>query len=444
MIFLLHATENARSIAGHLGLADYSYYFVLQRFAPLLACLGEMRVVEDEQTLPALIAELQQRRQRVAVLSFAPPQRVPQGLSCPVLPVFAWEYSTLPSESWSGEARHDWAAVLQGLPAAITHSQFAVRAVKAATRNDYPVVSLPAPVWDDYQTVYRDAGWRRAWQHRWRLDLAQGVMLDSHALGLAQTADAAPPPPPSFVPAPCSVTLDGLVYTAVFNPNDGRKNWHDLISAFCFAFRDDPQVTLLMKLVHHDAAHACQLAWTEMRKLAPYRCRVVAVHGFLDAGTYRHLVAHSSYIVNTAHGEGQCLPLMEFMSAGKPAIAPDHTAMADYLRPDNAFLLRSSEEWTHWPHDPRMLLRTMRYRLDWSSLHAAYLASRHQVRTAPEDYDRMARAAHETLRQHCSQDVILRQLAEFLRACGLRPARWPAWRRWQQRLMHGRRLKEQP
>lgn len=420
MIFLLHATENDRSIANRMGLADYSYYFVMKRFLPVLERLGEVRMIDDTNTAATLIAELQRRGKEVVLLSFSPPQRVPQGLGCPVLPVFAWEYSTLPDESWAGDSRHNWAAVLKSLPAAMTHSRFAAHAVRTALGADYPIVSLPAPLWDDYQSLCNET-WLTAYQRTWRLDLPQGVILDSQASGL-DTSETGQQP--SFQPGPCSVSLSGIVYTAVFNPNDGRKNWHDLISAFCFAFRDDPEATLLMKLVYHDAAHACQLVWTEMRKLAPYRCRVVAVHGFLDEGTYRHLVAHSTYVVNSAHGEGQCLPLMEFMSAGKPAIAPDHTAMADYITPDNAFVIHSSEEWTHWPHDPRMVLRTLRYRLDWETLRDAYLESRRIVREEPQRYAAMSRAAHETLRQHCSQAAITKQLGDFLQACGHHPSRW--------------------
>ncbi len=430
MIFLLHATENSKSIASHLGLADYSYYFVMRRFVPILSALGEVYEIEDAHSLSERVATLQSRKQQVVVLSFAPPHRVPQGLPCPVFPVFAWEYSTLPNESWGGEERHDWAGVLRILKGAITHSCFAVKAVQNALGPDFPVCSLPAPVWDDYQTLYREEKWRTPWKQQWRLDLPRGVILDSRAIGLGREAD---PDAPSFLPVPCSITLTGPVYTAVFNPNDGRKNWHDLISAFCFAFREEAQVTLLMKLVHHDPAHACTLVWTEMRKLAPYRCRVVAVHGFLDDSTYRHLVAHSSYIVNTAHGEGQCLPLMEFMSAGKPAIAPDHTAMADYLRTDNAFILRSSEEWTHWPHDPRMLLRTMRYRLDWESLRQAYVDSLSVLLHEPQRYAAMSAAAHARLRLHCSQVVVMQKLACFLQDRGFRPTRWLSLRRFLRR-----------
>ena len=47
------------------------------------------------------------------------------------------------------------------------------------------------------------------------------------------------------------------------------------------------------------------------------------------------------------------MPLMEFMSAGRPVIAPRHTAMADYIDESSAFIVASSPEHNVWPDDPR-------------------------------------------------------------------------------------------
>lgn len=55
------------------------------------------------------------------------------------------------------------------------------------------------------------------------------------------------------------------------------------------------------------------------------------VHGFLSDKSYRKLIHATSFFVNASSGEGLCLPLMEFMACGVPAIAPNRTAMADYV-----------------------------------------------------------------------------------------------------------------
>ena len=84
------------------------------------------------------------------LLCFAPPHRVPTRLECPVVPVFAWEYDSLPDEPWGDKRETDWLRVLAMLGCALTHSEFTADVVRRAIRPDYPVVSVPAPVWDRF------------------------------------------------------------------------------------------------------------------------------------------------------------------------------------------------------------------------------------------------------------------------------------------------------
>jgi hypothetical protein len=408
--FLVYSPQSSGNIADSMGLADYSYYFVMQRFLPVLQRIGLVIQVRN----PALEADrLSSVLKRLGVesllLSFAPPNKTPQ-VRCTTLPVFAWEYSTIPTESWGGDERNNWQFALSQVRAAITHSGFAVAATQLAMGENFPVCSLPAPVWDIYSAL------RSRQQHNdeWILHFS-GLVLDSHELGLRDTHTIVDPPLERNMQR---VVLRGVVYAAVFNPNDGRKNWHDTLWAFCWAFRDNWSATLLIKLVHHDARFACEILLHEMKKLAPYKCRVVVIHGFLDDDAYQTMVNGVTYVVNSSYGEGQCLPLMEFMSAGKPALAPDHTAMADYITAENAFVLRSGAEWTHWPHDPRLVLRAFRYRLDWQSLFEAYTESYTVATSQRQRYQAMSQAATDALRAHCSRQVIERGLRKFLNQLG--------------------------
>lgn len=235
------------------------------------------------------------------------------------------------------------------------------------------------------------------------------------------------PSPPPFVWHPAGlgqggvgrrVSLDGVVYTSVFNPKDGRKNWTDIVTAFCWAFRDVEDATLVVKIVHHDIA-----AWYDsfiemLSQLSPFKCRVVALHGFLEHEQYEELIVATTYYVNASCCEGLCLPLMEFMSCGKPAIAPNHTAMEDYIDTASAFVVGSSLEHNVWPHDPRDLFRTMRYRIDWESLFQAYRDSYHVARQNPELYARMAECASAKMRDYCGDDAIANQLEAFFESSG--------------------------
>jgi glycosyltransferase involved in cell wall biosynthesis len=416
MIFFVYVTESDGDISKNLGAADYSYFFVMKTFVPVLQRIGEVIFVKKINKLNRRYAALKAKGQSAILLSFTPPHKTPTKLDCPTLPVFAWEYSTIPSEAWANDWRHNWVQVLSGVKAAITHSRFALNAVQEALTENYPIVSLPAPLWDQFATMYRA---NAAPAHAtWTLPV-NGVVLDSQQLGLQKTHAVETP---AFTAEHRQISLAGIIYTAVFNPNDGRKNWADMLSAFCFAFRDRSDVTLLMKLAFFDSEIACAMVWNEMKKNAPFQCRVVAVQGYLEADAYRNLVMNTTYIVNSSYGEGQCLPLMEFMSAGKPAIAPDHSGMADYITADNAFVIRSSREWTHWPHDPRLVLRAFRYRIDWESLRDAFIESFAVASSQPEKYAAMAVESNRTLERHCSRNVIEQGLKKFLQRLGFEPA----------------------
>ena len=415
MIFFVYSTESDSSISKNLGAADYSYFFVMKVFLPVLRRLGRVEIVKKLEKLDAKYAAVKARGETALLLAFTPPHKTPPGLNCPTIPVFAWEYSTIPNESWANDWRHNWVQVLSGMEAAITHSRFAETAVKEVLNSDYPIASLPAPLWDKFAALYRPE--TSPISAAWKISV-KGVVLDSHQLGLRETHNVNTP---VFTPKQQRLVLEGIVYTSVFNPNDGRKNWTDMLSAFCFAFREQPNVTLLMKLAFFDSDLACNMVWSEMKKNAPFQCRVVAVQGYLEGESYRQLVANTTYIVNSSYGEGQCLPLMEFMSAGKPAIAPDHSGMADYINAENAFVVRSNREWTHWPHDPRLVLRAFRYQIDWESLRDAFLDSFAIAANETEKYKAMAARANRELEQHCSQIAIAKRLQEFLVRQGYEP-----------------------
>ena len=411
MILLVHSETTDSTIGSQLGRAEYSYYFVLREFRPLLERLGVVVPVAN----PACEVDPIWRNARAlgedcVFLSFSPPHRTQIGLACPTIPVFAWEFDTLPDEMWDSERRNNWVWALRRLGRAIVHADSTAALVRRTLGADFPIASIPSPVWDRFAAASHERPWtRRAALH------VRGTVIDSRDLdwpALAHGHDWAGEVSDSRArhPGGRDVTLDGVVYTSVFNPEDGRKNWPDMVACFCRSFAREPGATLLLKLTHHDGTKGLALILRLLWRLAPFACRVVLVHGFLDDDAYREMVRVTSYVVNSAHGEGQCLPLMEFMSAGKPAIAPPHTGMADYVTPDCAYLVDSSAEPTFWPQDPRRAVRTCRRRIDAASLDRAYLQSYQDARTAPARYDAMSRAATESLRSHCSTAVTLDRL----------------------------------
>ncbi|SDK92325.1 glycosyltransferase [Pseudomonas indica] len=512
MKFLIYSEVTAARIADSMGLPEYSYYFVLRDFLPVLEALGSVHLIErPESEVDALYDEACAAGEPCIFLSFSPPQKTLLNLRCPTLPVFAWEFDTIPNESWLDEFNQDWRHVLRRLGQGITHSQMVVRAVRRELGAEFPIVSIPSPVWDKFAAL-RNASGGLPWLKPVRIQVRSGVVVDSHdpdvgpyifgpnatarvvqairehesavarsrgealpeqpaasvrqqsRLGITRrylgewylkvlrrnlpflpnpsarkiSVDLVygnpekrlepkntvePPHPltagitprmPDWEPSDCQLELSGVVFTALFNPYDGRKNWADMLTAFCAAFRDTPDATLVFKLGHREYQSAMHDMLIWMARMPRFQCRIVLLQGFLEGRDFDNLIRASAFAVNASHGEGQCLPLMEFLSCGKPAIAPRHSAMLDYIDESVAFVVDSWLDATAWSHDPRLAYRTCRHQLDWSSLVRAYQAAYQCAKQDPERYERMSAQSIERMRQHCSQAVAIERLKGFL------------------------------
>ncbi|MCB0918999.1 MAG: glycosyltransferase [Actinobacteria bacterium] len=211
-----------------------------------------------------------------------------------------------------------------------------------------------------------------------------------------------------------SVELEGVVFTTVLNPVDTRKNWQDIVTAFVDALRDDAEATLVLKMVHGDRDSFAPDLLQLLYALGPMKCRVLAVRGYLTDDELRNLISATSYYVNASSGEGQCLPILEFMAAGVPAIAPHNTAMADYLNPANSLEVRSSAQPAPWPQDPRLMRRTISHRIDWGSLRSAFVLARDVISADPHRYEAMSLRATADCRTYCADEVVGDSLAQVL------------------------------
>ncbi len=423
MIIITHTTSTRDTIRNDLGRPEYSYYFVMRELRPVLEELGIVIEISDPaRDVDAIYRNCMRHGMECIFLSLSPPNKTPLELECPTLPVFAWEFDTMPNEGFMGKPRNDWTRVLARLGGAITHSQFTVDTIRRAMGSGFPVVSAPAPVWDRMHAI-RQTSAPAPVAHDVRL-LINGMVIDSRETDLTPYNKLALRESGGQLPLPvnrrqgeCEVSLEGVIYTSIFNPGDGRKNWVDMVEAFCIAFRDTPDATLVLKLTHFDVDPIIPEMLEIMHRCGEFSCRIVMLHGFLEQEDYERLLLATSYAVNTSTGEGQCLPLMEYMSCGKPAIAPRHTSMADYITEACAFVIDSSLEPGAWPHDPRQALRTLRHRLDFGSIVSAF---RESYRVAKEDqraYASLAQEAIDSLQRYCSRAVVGARMREAIGGC---------------------------
>ena len=489
MLYLLYSETNASTLTKNLGGAEYSYFFVLEYFQLMLKQHGQRYLLIDdpEQEADAHYEAAVRTGQKCILLSFAPPHRTFVTVCCPTIPIFAWEFDTLPDEVWDNDPRNDWRTVLDALGHAITHSQYSADAIKRAMGEHFPVLAIPAPVFDRFRREPSEPshqlivpgpvldslnGWevrtpapvvapllatepppaRKSIRQRLRSTVSHGAawyrdvvrdllpppmrrLASRSARGVfrglktmsrvPQTSVAVPAPAgPLMGHTAVSDRADQLqaltlppgavVYTSVFNPRDGRKNWEDILKAFCCALAAREDALLILKFTSADSAPALEIVRDTLGRLPPFRCRVLAFGGLLDESQYRRLIAASTYVVNSSLSEGQCLPLMEFLSNGKPAIAPRNTAMIDYFDEAIGFVVNCSKELCCWPHDTRNVFRAHRYRTDWQSLVHAFSASYDLERRNPRRYDEMARGAVARMRDYCSERVVWEKFACFV------------------------------
>jgi glycosyltransferase involved in cell wall biosynthesis len=391
------------------GASEYSYAFVRRAFEPLLEKLGRTHHVADAATAERLIAEAEERGETAVLLSFAPPHRTLPGWRGPVVSVIAWEYPTIPTKRIDGDHRQDWRFGLRQAGRAITLSEFGASAVRATMGASFPVVAIPAPIWDRFSCVVEGA------TPPTRVPIAiRGFVFDTRG---RRFAPRAPIPP---VPAQCdpaysdTVELDGIVFTSMFSPRDSRKNWGDILIAFLAAHRHHCDATLVLKMIAADVTWWWWEVHDVLNSMPEFSCRVVVLHGFLEDDDFKALIAASHWIVNASNAEGLCLPLLEYMSAGTPAIAPCHTAMTEYIDESNALVVRSDEEYFGFPHEPDMEYLTTRHRVAWDSLSGALANGYRIAKSLPDEHAARARAAREAMRAFCSDEVVAAKLGDFL------------------------------
>jgi hypothetical protein len=122
------------------------------------------------------------------------------------------------------------------------------------------------------------------------------------------------------------------------------------------------------------------------------------------------------------------MPLQECLAAGRPAISPSHTAMADYLDERVGLPVTAHPEPTGWPDEPEHAGDSRRYRLVWQSLHDQLRESHALLRGDQRQYRSMAACGRDLAASTMSQERVWPLLASALAAAIEAPANSSAGR----------------
>ncbi|OHC27619.1 MAG: hypothetical protein A2Y50_04025 [Pseudomonadales bacterium RIFCSPLOWO2_12_59_9] len=210
------------------------------------------------------------------------------------------------------------------------------------------------------------------------------------------------------------IKLYGIVYTGILRAEDELFSWLELVSAFCWTFREQPNATLILKFSHYNQTSGRMALLTSLSRLSPFRCRVIAINAFLDNSQYEALIAASHFLVQPSQAEASALTAQEFLSAGRPVIGPAHAALADWLAPENALLIDGNLQPMHWSKDPAKKLHYSSLRLNWASLCHVLEQSYRITQEQPDRYQSMSKSARSEMAQRASKNHIKHMLCDFI------------------------------
>jgi glycosyltransferase involved in cell wall biosynthesis len=431
-----------------VGKEAYSYHFVAQAFTPLLERLGSVsEITRPESRLDYALWRAQRDGRAGVHLSFLPIHSGYLSSRAPNVAFPSWEFPDIPTTNLGGNPRHNWARIAQYFDAIVCHSRCARDAFRrAGIATPATVVPIPVPAsyfdlprWQPNDTVVLDhpcfelpqheeaeeslaettakltgLSWRQHGRNAYRRFIKpcvpgqadRYIWYAARAAGLVRKRRAE-----DEIPCRLSkqVRLSGVVYTTVFNPFDPRKNWQDLLTAFLLTFANRAGVTLVMKLVlRPEMLRPGLLEIFEFYRNAgiDHACKIVLIWSYLSDHDMLELTRASTYYVNTSRGEGSCLPLQNFLAAGRPGIAPVHSGLADYFDENVGFVVDSHPEPAAFPQDPDKRLRTSWHRLVWSSLCAQLSASYRLVHSTDDTYPAMGLRARQGMADFASAESV--------------------------------------
>ena len=439
--------------AQDIGLAAYSYAHAFHAFRPLLERYAPLVVIDrGESRLDGAIDAARREGRAPLHLSFLPLERVYPSSLAPTVAFPYWEFPDIPSRDFDDNPRNNWRRICGALAGLICASEFTADAFRRAGVAA-PIHVVPPPGADPYFALPP----RPPGEHR-RLDCAAHVLAPGPPGGAAHThrqtlqrlgtasralfdhtvqprlplwldrsfgevgrvgrrilAQAAAVPPPDVR----ALDLSGVVFTAVLNPFDERKNWEDLLSAFLLALRDADDATLVLKLAVSPA-----LAGIGLRTVLGiyrtwnirHRCRVAIINEYLSPAAMLALTEASTFLLTATRAEGACLPARDFLAAGRPLIAPAHTALAEYVDGEVAWVVAAHPEPTHWPQDPSQRLVTTWQRIVWQSLHDQIRAAYDAAASGDAEYARRAAHGRARMRDTASAAAVWPRLQAALDA----------------------------
>ena len=228
--------------------------------------------------------------------------------------------------------------------------------------------------------------------------------------------------------APPAADAASPVYLSVLNPEDFRKNLDGLLRGFHHFQQVVPRAVLVVKLLTSASRFPLERAIAEVlpNKLASGSViandHIVFLNAFLSDEDLGALYEVADFYLCASLAEGQNLPLLEAMAHGVVPVSPAHTAMADYVTADNAFVIETTRVAAPSEHlDGANAGKP--YHVDACSARQVYDGLLHSAQAAPADRHRRAELARQTVRERFGIEAVWPAIAARLTASRALPRR---------------------
>ena len=147
-MFLVSSPSRIGDLPQRLGMADYSYSFVVKSLAPVLERLGHWRqVISPESCLVYAAAQAIEEGFRPVHLAVMPVHAAYLTPAVPTILFPFWEFPRIPDRDFGWETRQNWARVARRASLIVTACEMTAKSFRQAGVG-CPVEVVPVPVAD--------------------------------------------------------------------------------------------------------------------------------------------------------------------------------------------------------------------------------------------------------------------------------------------------------
>jgi glycosyltransferase involved in cell wall biosynthesis len=382
------------------GYAHYSYGFAMESFMDIAKDTDNILNTFSYPFNVGIVKASVRKSKNPVSISFLPPDVSLFAPNSKNICVFAWEFDKLPPKSagTNGIFKKDYERMLKRYDSVITLSSYSKK-----TLGNYGIKAHVLPSAVSKKIVEPDETIKDIPCH--------------HFTTVPNAYDDNPGMPLQDI-------LDNSEYEQrflyVFNPNDIRKNFGNLVTAFTRFTEEYPNAVLILKMTAKSTlAKLQEIAFKREFPSFPNTNfnNVYVIADRLSDSKLQMLMDSCQNYVSPTRAEGQNLPLCEAMISGMLCISPDHTSMSDFVTDKSNIVLESYP----WVVDKTTHKYSEFWGLTWYGVSEDSILQglKTAMTLTREQKDAMIKEAKKNVENFCSPESVLKKWQDIKLQIGI-------------------------